>query len=539
MNPSLVKEEELKIWKAEVKFLIAYYHFVTLRSYGPIPITDTYIAMDTPASEYKGRYHFDYCVDWIVNQLDEAAEDLPAYRGNTDEWGRVTKVVAKSIKARLLLYAASPLWNGKFPYPSWKNVNFETPGYGKELVSNTYDEDKWERARLACDEALTLALGAGKYELYDDDTYYKSQGLELPYVPGLSDLQFDPETEGDLEEQRTAFLQTVLKLRYLMTTRADEGNREVIWGNWSFNTGNVPVFMPHQIVKRSDGTWYSYWSGVSPTLNSVQNFYTKNGLPITMDNKFFSESEWYKPSVHTRQITNELDETKQMQVANLHVDREPRFYAWIGFDGGDFTTKLRNGSPLVLEMRNVNLHGYSWDKYNRDNSETGYLCQKYIHPKAELNRSTSGNWPGYPSIMIRLAELYLNLAECYAAQGKVDKTLDYLNPIRERAGIPVLTEADVTDEMTLTEWVRRERFIELYGEGHRFFDVRRWVQGSKYFGAGVRKGLNALVEAPTWEQFYQPTKLMHPAVWTNRQYLNPVLYNEVYKNPQMVQAPEY
>ena len=60
--------------------LVAYYHFATLRRYGPIPITDSYIPMDTPTSEYNGRFHFDYCVDWIANQLDEAAKVLPANR---------------------------------------------------------------------------------------------------------------------------------------------------------------------------------------------------------------------------------------------------------------------------------------------------------------------------------------------------------------------------------------------------------------------------------------------------------------------------
>ena len=114
-----------------------------------------------------------------------------------------------------------------------------------------------------------------------------------------------------------------------------------------------------------------------------------------------------------------------------------------------------------------------------------------------------------------------------------------MNPIRERAGIPALTEANIDDKMTLTEWVRRERSIELWFEGHRFFDVRRWVEGHKYFGAGVRKGLNALVTNPTWEEFYTPTVLRFPFVWTNRMYLSPLFYNEVYKNPQMVQAPEY
>jgi ATP-binding cassette subfamily F protein 3 len=118
--------------------------------------------MDTPTSEYNGRFHFDYCVDWIANQLDEAAKVLPANRTVTNEWGRATSTIAKAVKARLLLYAASPLWNGSFPYPNWQNENFETPGYGKALVSNTYDKSKWERALAVGDIRLKIRdiLGA-------------------------------------------------------------------------------------------------------------------------------------------------------------------------------------------------------------------------------------------------------------------------------------------------------------------------------------------------------------------------------------------
>ena len=144
--------------------------------------------MDTPTSEYNGRFHFDYCVDWIANQLDEAAKVLPANRTVTNEWGRATSTIAKAVKARLLLYAASPLWNGSFPYPNWQNENFETPGYGKALVSNTYD-----RALAACQEALTLATTSGDRELYDDDEYYSRQSLNLPFVPGVADVEDNKE----------------------------------------------------------------------------------------------------------------------------------------------------------------------------------------------------------------------------------------------------------------------------------------------------------------------------------------------------------
>ena len=65
------------------------------------------------------------------------------------------------------------------------------------------------------------------------------------------------------------------------------------------------------------------------------------------------------------------------------------------------------------------------------------------------------------------------------------------------------------------------------------------VEGAKYFGANKREGLNAEVQSPTFEEFNKRTTVDAPYVWENRMYLNPVFYNEVYKNPQMVQAPGY
>lgn len=96
-------------------FLIAYYHFALLRKYGPIPVITEYVPQSTPSSEFGGRCHYDYCVNWIAYQLDLAAQNLPPTREGT-EWGRATSTMAKALKARVLMYAASPLWNGQFPF---------------------------------------------------------------------------------------------------------------------------------------------------------------------------------------------------------------------------------------------------------------------------------------------------------------------------------------------------------------------------------------------------------------------------------------
>lgn len=503
-------------WIAEAKFLIAYYHFEVLRFYGPCPITDSYIAMDTPNSEYNGRSHYDYVTNWIVDLLDEASFDLPTtIRDN--EWGRATVAIAKSIKARALVYAASPLWNGEFPYPNWTN-KVETPGYGTELVSRTYDRSKWERALTACNEALEAADAEG-FELFRDETLYSNANISLPYIPGMSsNAEFD------------AFKKKVLLMRYVINAKPTEGNREFVWG---LNVGNDQMVihaLPTRVIQQSNGNWYNGYSGIAPTLNSAEFFYTANGKTPAMDQNFAREDEWFTSG----NLTGRED------IIKLNIGREPRFYAWFAFDGGDYGSRIKNGQPLILQLRNDQQQGLNPALFNRDHCSTGYMSQKYLRPDAVVNASGSLSIGGdVPRPLVRMAELYLNLAECQAALGNTD-AIETLNIIRDRAGVPLLQESDITSEMPLIEWVRNERFIELWGEGHRYYDVRRWVQAPKYFAAGVRKALNIEEKQnPSFEEFNKPVQLARPYLWETRMYMAPIFYNEAYKNPQMVQAPGY
>lgn len=518
-NATFLSEAEMTEWQAEADFLIAYYHMQVLTQYGPCPINDHYIPMDTDPADYPGRSHFDYVVDYIVNKFDEVAEILPAKR-EQEKWGRATSTMAKALKARLLVYAASPLWNGEFPYPEWENKNFETPGYGKELVSTVYDKKKWEVAKIAALEALNFATNEGGSELYRDEELHIREGIDLPFVPGVN---------AETPEGK-AFLKKVLLMRYLVTTRVTEGNKEIIWG--LADQGSMVIgSLPHGIMKLNNGTDYSGYSGVSPVLNtSVEYFYTKNGKRPEFDSNFADKSLWFKSAG----VSGRSD------IITLNVEREPRFYAWFAFDGGDYSSKIVNGEPLKIELRNGDKQGFNPNKFNRDNNTTGYFSQKYVMPKYAITTNGSNNGESKPRPMIRLAEVYLNLAEAYAELGETDNAIHVLNIIRNRAGVPDLEASDITSQMTLVDWVRNERFIELWGEGHRYYDVRRWMEAPNTMGQNMRTGLNAYGKInPTFEEFNTPISIDQPFVWSNRMYLLPVFNNEVYKNPQMIQAPGY
>ena len=75
-------------------------------------------------------------------------------------------------------------------------------------------------------------------------------------------------------------------------------------------------------------------------MNAVEMFYTENGYRPEYDKNFVAKEDWLKSAGLERP-----------EVVNLHVRREPRFYAWINFDGGDMGPKLGAGKPKKLNLR--------------------------------------------------------------------------------------------------------------------------------------------------------------------------------------------
>lgn len=516
-NPKEVTAADRERWNAEVKFLKAYYHFRLLENYGPIPIIDHYYMTSTTKEEIPGRSHFDYCVDRIVQWLDEAAEILPA-TVESSSLGRATSTICKALKGRVLLYAASPLWNGSFPNPDWRNTNFETPGYGTELVSTTYSREKWERARTACQEALTAALGAGNrsfYSLEASEMQRLSEDIPLPDIPGVDD---------DFKKQ-------VMKLRYSTNAIETEGNREVVWGVISAPDFYLFVpgdHMPHNVMALNSGGVGGGICANGPLLNAVEKFYTHNGVLPKYDLDM-PESTWFESAGY---IGRE-------DIIKLNDKREPRFYAWLSFDGGEYSSLLCNGEPLIINAKSSTAQGYNPEMFNMDNNVTGYWLKKWCQPNATIRKDGNFNFRYVPAPFIRLSELYLNLAECEAELEHTDAALDALNQVRRHAAIRDVTTADLSN-MSLIDWVRNERYVELFAEGHRYYDARRWMIAPNVFRSGAREGLNAISKKdPSFEEYNRRVKIDQPFQWDNRMYLLPIPSSEIYNNPQLVQAPGY
>src|SRR5690606_32260475 len=98
--------------RAEARFLRAWYYANMLRYFGGLPILGDIVMDDNYVFE-DSRSSYEETVNYIVNELDLAAADLPLnYNNRANDFGRITKGAALALKARVLLYAASPLFNG-------------------------------------------------------------------------------------------------------------------------------------------------------------------------------------------------------------------------------------------------------------------------------------------------------------------------------------------------------------------------------------------------------------------------------------------
>lgn len=481
-------EEETKIvYKAEAQFLLAYYGFYLLKSYGPFIIPDGVFDYNMPTDAYPKRAKFEDCVQWILDRLDEAYPNLLNQQPVSAQ-GRATKVIADALRSRILLYVASPLFNGNKDF--FQNALLD-PETKEPLMPLQYDPNKWKQALDASEKAINSALAAG-FELYRGD----NRSSDLPYP-----------------EDQTEY---ALRMTYV-----DRENKEVILGDsrreGMYDWQNNATPRDPQI---GDPSWNNY----APSLEVVEMFYTENGLPIEEDPKYFPKSEWF-----------ELGKYEGEPTSNLHLKREPRFYAWIAFHNGWYELQRDGQSRIRVKLRRDDAQGVG--NRTRNFSQSGYLTKKGVG----VEYSTRNGFPHYPWPLIRLAELYLNAAEAAIEAGELEKGIAYLNEVRRRAGIPDVEDswrgiATLTQDK-LREIVRRERVIEFFHEGHYRWDMNRWLKAADAMNHNPH-GLN--IYGVDDESFSQPVEVsMRWGFSSPANYLLPLETRELNMNSRLIQNPGY
>lgn len=490
-------DEEKSMWKGEAYWAIAYLHQTLLEYYGPIILVTHELSQDENLNVPRSTYL--ECTQFISDMYDEAAKYLPEVQEPL-YYGRATKTLAKALKARAWLFAASPQMNGNSEWYS----DFTNPD-GTHLISQTYDKELWKKAMDAAEEAIVQGEADG-FKLFE------------------SSDKGDSDFEKGYNNYRAAFIGNEGSSQFY-------NNEEHLFsynnqGNISYNAKNMAPRVGYASYN-SDG-FRGYFV---PTLAAAQIYLSKNGLPMDVDPET-KDIDLYK-----------LDE--EGETVMLHHNREPRFYASIGYDRGEYDI---NGKTIILKCRRGEEQQNDGNTANEYQSCTGYYVKKWISKSDSYtvsSKSFTYNKISYP--YIRFAEPYLNYAEAEAEYTGTlsSKGLAYLNKVRNRAGLPNFETSwakvgGMPQGEELVKVIRQERMIEFMFEGRWYHDLRRWKIAGDYMAKSAQ-GWN--LEGKTAEDFYKVTDVYEGAqvitFETPRNYWLAIPQDQININPNLVQNPGY
>jgi hypothetical protein len=153
---------------AEARFLRAWYYSILIKNFGGVPLLGNRLFTASDDLQLP-REDYEDCVNYIVTELDAIAPVLPLTQPAQD-YGRVTRGACLALKARVLLYAASPLFNGG-------GVAID-PVVKKLTCYPTYDENRWRKAA----DAAKVVTELGVYSLNEDNTTAPGYGFSTVFL---------------------------------------------------------------------------------------------------------------------------------------------------------------------------------------------------------------------------------------------------------------------------------------------------------------------------------------------------------------------
>lgn len=258
-----MEDAEKKRLAAEAKVIVASRYFDLFRHFGGLPlIKETY---DVQPSYELPRATVEETVNYMINLLDEAAAtpQLPWDLGTDDtNWqGRFTKAAAMGLKCKILLFAASPLFNDNVPYctePPQDAVTNHQVWYG------AYKPELWDQCLQACVDFFTELQSRGYYELTQ-----ATEATAKGYRDAYNKAYFTCENNKEL----------------LISTHISRFGKFNSWDEWQYifvNSGNGTVIT----------------GGLTPTLEFMEMFPMSNGEPFqlnTATDLFYTDNDYNKP----------------------------------------------------------------------------------------------------------------------------------------------------------------------------------------------------------------------------------------------------
>lgn len=529
-------EVEKADMKGQMRFIRAYAYWSLIRHFGPVPLIPEH-GLDVSLSYEElslPRASLDEIVEFIDQDLVVAARSLPMVR-TVNNMGRPTRGAALALRARILLWVASPLMNGNRDLFNVKD------NHGRQLVPQEYDESKWAKAAAAAKEVMDLGI----YELYTIEPSPDTPEYERPpYNAEFSDKNF-PDGWADVDpylSYKSIFDGTIIgsKNPELIFTRTSRGNEQI--NHWVSNC------MPRTLSG-------SNLIGVSQ--KQVDAYYMDNGQTI-------QEAEatgYYKEDGFTTS-SNPLNEGGApflpANVSWQYAHREPRFYASIAYCGSIWVCASANEA----QYRNKQIFYYrdlndGKQGFKEDCPLTGIGFKKFVNDEDAFTQGgyrmdKTENTIRYAEMLLIYAEALNELTpgksytveryngETMTVQRDVNEMRSAMKPIRMRAGVPDFDDVVYANQELFRTALKRERQIELVGENcFRYYDLRRWKdalleENQPLMGCNI----NISDDVTRVQEFYRPTVVASmPKVFTQRMYLWPFPDKEMKRNVNLTQNP--
>jgi hypothetical protein len=531
-------------WRGEALFVKAMIYFELMLAWGPVPIVpEEPVSFDTPIEELQiERNTWDQCSDYVEGLLTEAISLLPEDVWDTSETGKATKKAARAVLSRLLLYTASPLYNGQ----NQEFLRFANNA-GVPYLNPEFSRYKWAKAAAAA-KAL---VDRKPNDLYTVQASNFTNTPPLP-VPAADQAPW-PDGVGGIDPYHS-----YLDMFNCECTQAS-ANCEILFSRQTTDRNNFNRY-------NAPGMIFGYASFYIPQ-NLVDAYYMADGR----DYQSASPAYPYEETGYTARDSTWSGERERNGFTLLadtrkwYANREMRFYATVTFNNSYFPSTSTPTAMVDITDKRTALF-FADRRSGRDNTQqtggateaeaypmTGYLCRKFLHYE---DAWASGARRKYKyAVEYRMAEVFLNYVEAmnelddqvytvgdasvYKDRAEMKRCF---NLIRHRAGLPGITDADVNDYGRMKELIERERQIELAWEGRRYFDLRRTKRAVIFENADVI-GCDVSKKMAEREAFYVRKKVNERSwifrTFTDRQTFFPIPKSEIDKNTNLDQFPGY
>ena len=481
-----LSDEMKEYMKGEAYGLIAYRYMGMFQRWGGVPIVRQANQMtdDLNFPRATAQETLDYTLELIAEaekRLPDSWYDIEP--GCGDKWeGRLTKGAALAMRARVLTFASRPLFNAPQSYPKEFGIDYNA---NEEFVwLGGYDQQRYQDAIDAHLALINWGASHGKHLIFTAGEGNRNSFEQAisDYGRGVSELN-GPETILAFKIESDQQVYNNMTEGYNWSAYVDAGERS--------QRGVLTNFV--RLYRDVDG----------------------------------GEIDW---------PTTDEDAPRPISDFAANIDKiEPRFRVDICVPGkfGRSNDGDSNWNDAIWYMGSLTSDAAIAASMARAIEGRSIGVPTKFYYKAGARR-----WFEFP--LFRLAENYLNLAEAYNETGETDNALKYLNIIRNRAGLPSVSE---TDKAKLRELIVREKALECFEENQRYYDVKHWKHpdiGTKILGGPKTEisylcidNNNTMAGLVSYWDAYSYTAYWHPK-W----FLEPFRQDEVNKGI-IVQNPGY